>query len=466
MTDSSQALKRINALLDEGSFVEIGSAVTSRMADTSADYDRPGDGVITGYGTIGGCLVYVYSQDAAVFGGSIGEMHSSKIMKIYDMAVKMGAPVISLLDCAGVRLAEGTDSLYGFGQMFLNQTKASGVIPQIAAVFGTCGGGMAVSASMSDFVFMEKEKGKLFLNSPDAVKDNYIEKCDTSSADYQAKETGLADFVGSEDEVLTGIRELISVLPANNESDLSYDACEDDLNRQVEGIENLGSKAEMLRLISDNNLFIELKKEHAPCITTGFIRLNGQTVGAVANNDRRITHFGCKKAIHFINFCDAFGIPVVTLCDVDGFANDKCNERNLTRALGKLTFTYAKATVPMVTVITGHAYGTAGVIMGSKSIGADIVYAWKNADMGLMDAKEAAKLLYEKEIEAADDSKAKLDELTACYREKISSARANARRGYIDDIIDPAETRQRLIASMEMLFTKSVYPISRKHGTV
>ena len=222
----------------------------------------------------------------------------------------------------------------------------------------------------------------------------------------------------------------------------------------------------MLRLISDNNLFIELKKEHAPCITTGFIRLNGQTVGAVANNDRRITHFGCKKAIHFINFCDAFGIPVVTLCDVDGFANDKCNERNLTRALGKLTFTYAKATVPMVTVITGHAYGTAGVIMGSKSIGADIVYAWKNADMGLMDAKEAAKLLYEKEIEAADDSKAKLDELTACYREKISSACANARRGYIDDIIDPAETRQRLIASMEMLFTKSVYPISRKHGTV
>lgn len=466
MTDSSQALKRINTLLDEGSFVEIGAAVTSRKADTSAAYDKPGDGVITGYGTIGGCLVYVYAQEPSVFGGSIGEMHSVKIMRIYDMAVKMGAPVISLVDCAGVRLSEGTDSLYGFGQMFLNQTKASGVIPQITAVFGTCGGGMAVSASMSDFVFMEKDKARLFLNSPDAVLGNYTEKCDTASADYQSKETGLADFTGSEEEILAGIRELVSVLPSNNESDLSYDTCDDDLNRQTEGIESLSSKADMLRAISDNGLFIEVKKEHAPCITTGFIRLNGQTVGAVADNEPRLTHFGCKKAIHFINFCDAFGIPVLTLCDTEGFATDMCNEKNLARALGKLTFTYAKATVPMVTLITGHAYGTAGVVMGSKSIGADIVYAWENADMGLMDPKEAAKLVYEKEIDETDDKPARINELTAEYRDKVSSAHANARRGYIDDIIDPAETRQRLVAAFEMLFTKSVYPVSRKHGTI
>ncbi len=466
MTDSSQAQRRIDTLLDEGSFVEIGAAVTSRLAERSAAYDKPGDGVVTGYGTIGGCLVYIYAQDASVFGGSIGEMHSGKIMRIYDMAVKMGAPIISLIDCAGVRLSEGTDSLYGFGQMFLNQTKASGVIPQIAAVFGTCGGGMAVSASMSDFVFMEKEKGKLFLNSPDAVTGNYTEKCDTASAEWQARETGIADFTGSEEEILQGIRELVGVLPANNQSDLSYDSCEDDLNRQVEGIDSLSSKADMLKMISDNGLFIEVKKEHAPSVTTGFIRLNGQTVGAVANSKSEITHFGCKKAIHFLNFCDAFEIPVLTLCDVSGFAKDKCNEKNLARALGKLTFTYAKATVPMVTLITGHAYGTAGVVMGSKSIGADIVYAWENADMGLMDPKEAAKLVYEKEIAEASDSVEKIKELTEQYRRNVSSAHANAMRGYIDDIIVPSETRQRLIAAFEMLFTKSVYPVSRKHGTV
>ena len=466
MTDSSQAQRRIDTLLDEGSFVEIGAAVTSRLAERSAAYDKPGDGVVTGYGTIGGCLVYIYAQDASVFGGSIGEMHSGKIMRIYDMAVKMGAPIISLIDCAGVRLSEGTDSLYGFGQMFLNQTKASGVIPQIAAVFGTCGGGMAVSASMSDFVFMEKEKGKLFINSPDAVTGNYTEKCDTASAEWQARETGIADFTGSEEEILQGIRELVGVLPANNQSDLSYDSCEDDLNRQVEGIDSLSSKADMLKMISDNGLFIEVKKEHAPSVTTGFIRRNGQTVGAVANSESDITHFGCKKAIHFLNFCDAFEIPVLTLCDVSGFAKDKCNEKNLARALGKLTFTYAKATVPMVTLITGHAYGTAGVVMGSKSIGADIVYAWENADMGLMDPKEAAKLVYEKEIAEASDSVEKLKELTEQYRRNVSSAHANAMRGYIDDIIVPSETRQRLIAAFEMLFTKSVYPVSRKHGTV
>ena len=457
---------RIESLLDAQSFVEIGSRVVSRLSDCDPSLEKRGDGVVTGYGTIGGALVYVYAQDAAAFSGAIGEMHAKKICRLYDMAVGMGAPLIALVDCSGVRLQEGNDSLFSFGQMFYQQTKASGVIPQITAVFGSCGGGMAVSASMADFVFMEDTHAKLFLNSPNAVLENYEEKCDTASADYQSAKTGLADFTGSEEEVLSGIRDLISVLPQNNETDLSADTCDDDLNRTVAGIDACKTKAEMLSLISDHGKFIEVKKAHAPEMTVGFIRMNGQTVGAVANNDRKITHFGCKKAIHFINFCDAFNIPVLTLADVDGFAQDLANEQQLARALGKLTFTYAETTVPKVTVVTGHAYGTAGLVMNGKAIGADLVYAWTNADMGLMDPKPAAELVYADEIAKADDKAAKIAELTAQYRKIQSSAEANARRGYVDDIIDPAETRQRVIAAFEMLYMKSAAEISRKHGTV
>ena len=460
------AHKRIASLLDEQSFVEIGSHVASRLSDSEPSLEKQGDGVVCGYGTIDGALVYVYAQDASAFGGAVGEMHARKICRLYDLAVSMGAPLIGLVDCSGVRLQEGNDSLYSFGCMFRKQAEASGVIPQIMAVFGTCGGGMAVSASMADFVFMEEKNAKLFVNSPNAILGNYEEKCDTASAAYQAAETGLADFAGSEAEVIGQLRQLVSVLPQNNESDLSYDVCEDDLNRAVSGIEALSDKAEMLRAISDNGLFVEVKKAHATEMVTGFIRLNGQTVGAVANNGGKLTHLGCKKAIHFVNLCDAFNIPVLTLADVEGFSQEPADEQQLARALGKLTFTYAKATVPKVTVVTGHAYGTAATVMNAKSIGADMVFAFEGADMGLMDPKPAVEILYGKEIEAAEDQAAKREELTALYRRTQSSAMANARRGYIDDIIAPEETRQRVIAAFEMLFTKSAVSVSRKHGTV
>lgn len=460
------AHRRIASLLDEQSFVEIGSRVVSRLADSDPSLEKQGDGVVCGYGTIGGALVYVYAQDASAFGGAIGEMHARKICRLYNMAVTMGAPIIALVDCSGVRLQEGNDSLYSFGRMFREQTRASGVVPQIMGVFGSCGGGMAVSASMADFVFMKKGTGKLFLNSPNAVLGNYEEKCDTSSAAYQAAETGLADFAGTEEEILGRMRELVSMLPQNNESDLSYDVCEDDLNRALTGIENCGSKAEMLQMISDNGTFLEIKKDHAPEMTVGLIRLNGQTIGAVANNDPLMTHLGCKKAIHFISFCDAFNIPVLTLADTDGFARDAVNEQQLARALGKLTFTYANASVPTVTVVTGHAYGTAGLVMNSKALGANMVYAWEQADMGLMDPKPAAQIVYAEEIEQAEDKVQKTEELTAQYRRTQSSAEANARRGYVDDIIQPAETRQRVIAAFEMLYTKSTLELNKKHGTV
>ncbi len=439
------AYGRINALLDAGSFVEIGAHVAAKY---SAAGEVNGDGVVTGYGTIDGALVYVYAQDPSYLGGSIGEMHAKKISKLYNLAVDMKAPVIAIVDCAGVRLNEGNDSLFSFGRMFAHQAKASGIVPQITAVFGTCGGGMAVAAAMSDFVFMEKDS-KLFLNSPNAVEGNYEGKCDTASAAFQSEKTGIADFTGTADEINAAIRELVGMIPHSNVDDFSFFECDDDLNRAVAGIESLKCKVEMIRQIADNGKFLEIKADNAQCIVTGFMKLNGNTIGVVANNanEKTICFGGCKKAIHFINFCDSFGVPVLTLADVDGFKRNEHNEKLLPRGIAKLAYTYAGATVPKVTVIVGDAYGTAGVVMNSKAIGADLVYAWTGAKMGLMD-------------------KSLLDGITDAVDKDINDAEYNARRGYVDDIIAPAETRQRLAAAFEMLLSKEVEMLPRKHGTV
>ena len=441
----SAARDRLSKLLDSGSFVEIGGNVSARY--NVAESGSNGDGAVTGYGTINGALVYVYAQDPGFLGGSIGEMHAKKISNIYNMAINMGAPVIALVDCAGVRLNEGNDSLFSFGRLFSHQAKASGIVPQITAVFGSCGGGMAVSASMSDFVFMESKDAKLFLNSPNAVEGNYEEKTDTSSAKYQAEKTGLVDFAGTEDEIYAAIRDLVQMIPQNNEEDFSFEVCEDDLNRSVAGIESLKEKSEVLAQISDDGKIFEIKKDHASCMTAAFIRINGRTVGAVATNAKKLCHFGVKKAIKFLNFCDAFNIPVLTLTDVDGFKRNEVNEQNLARALGKLTYTYANLTVPSVTVVTGDAYGTAGIVMNSKAIGADVVYAWTGAKMGLMDKDLLAKI-------------------TDAVDKDVNAAVYNAKRGYVDDIIEPAETRQSVAAAFEMLYSKSVQGMPKKHGTV
>ena len=478
MSNSAQtsASTRIAALLDENSFVEVGAYITARSTDFNmTEQETPADGVVTGYGTIGGCLVYVYSQDASVMGGSMGEMHAKKISNLYSMAMKMGAPVIGLIDCAGLRLQEATDALNGFGQMYLSQTMASGVIPQISAIFGTCGGGMAVSAAITDFTFMEEKSARLFVNAPNAISGNYTSKCDTSSAAFQSKEAGLVDFVGDEAAVLEQIRTLISILPANNEDDMSYGECQDDLNRMCAGIESFaGDTAQALAMISDNNFFMEVKKNYAPSMVTAFIRLNGVTIGCVANRSQDgedkyepvLTAAGCEKAADFINFCDAFNIPVLTLVNVKGYQASKCTEKRIAKAAGRLTYAYANASVPKVTVIAGNAFGSAYLTMGSKSIGADVVFAWKDAVIGMMDPAEAVKIMYSKEIEAAEDSVALIDEKKAEYTALQSSALAAARRGYIDDIIKAGETRQRVIAAFEMLFTKREDRPSKKHGTV
>ncbi|MGN0299180.1 MAG: acyl-CoA carboxylase subunit beta [Lachnospiraceae bacterium] len=480
-TAETSASKRIAALLDDGSFVEIGAYVTARSTDFNLQSkDTPGDGVLTGYGTIDGNLVYVYSQDATVLGGSIGEMHAKKIVKLYDMALKMGAPVIGLVDCAGLRLQEATDALNGFGEIYLSQTKASGVIPQITAIFGTCGGGLAVVPALTDFTFMEGKKAKLFVNSPNALDGNRAEVNDTASAKFQSEEAGLVDAIGSEDEIIAQIRELVSILPANNEDDLSYTECEDDLNRVCADLANcVGDTSIALSMISDNNFFFETKKATAKSIVTGFIRLNGNTVGAVANRteivneegdvaekfDAVLTTAAAYKAAEFVEFCDAFNIPVLTLTNVKGFKATVCEEKKIAKAVAKLTYAFANATVPKVNVVIGEAYGSAYVAMNSKAIGADTVYAWPTASIGMMDATAAAKIMYAEEIKAGNGA-AVVNEKAAEYATLQSSAIAAAKRGYVDDIIEAEDTRKRVIAAFEMLFTKREDRPSKKHGTV
>lgn len=484
MSNSAQtsASKRIQMLLDENSFVEVGSYITARSTDFNmTDKETPADGVITGYGTIEGNLTYVYSQDASVLGGSLGEMHAKKIANIYAMAMKMGAPIVGLIDCAGLRLQEATDALDGFGQLYVSQTMASGVIPQISAIFGTCGGGMAVSSALCDFIFMEEKKARLFVNSPNAIEGNRIEKCDTSSAAFQSADTGLVDFTGDEEHILDEIRKLISILPANNEDDMSYDECQDDLNRMVADMENyVGATDAALSLISDNGFFVEVKKAYDPSMVTGFIRMNGTTVGCVANRtesygtngvkeaeyEAALTAHGCDKAAKFVSFCDAFQIPLLTLVNVKGYKASKCTERRIAKNAGRLTYAFANASVPKVTVIVGEAYGTAYLTMNSKSIGADMVFAWPGATIGMMEATAAAKIMYADEISKADDSLSLINQKAEAYRKLQSSAVAAAKRGYVDDIIEPCDTRKRVIAAFEMLFTKREDRPSRKHGTV
>lgn len=484
MSNTAQvsARSRIEALLDDNSFVEIGSAVKARSTNFNIQTkDTPADGVITGYGVIDGSLVYVYSQDSTVLNGSIGEMHARKISNLYDLALKMGAPVIGLIDCAGIRLQEATDALEGFGSIYLKQTMASGVIPQFTAVFGYCGGGLATTAALSDFTFMEEKKAKLFVNSPNALDGNYIAKCDTAAAKFQSEEAGLVDFVGDEESVISNIRQLVSMLPSNNEDNDAYDDCQDDLNRLCDGIENgMADPAYVLSSISDSGMFFETKKDYAMSMVTGFIKLNGMTVGAVANRtelfgedgktekkfDAVLTAEGAQKAAEFVNFCDAFGIPVVTFTNVKGYEATVCSEKKIAKAASKLTYAFANATVPKVNVVTGEAYGSAYVTMNSKSIGADLVYAWPTAKIGMMDGEMAAKIIYADEIKNAGNPAAFTAEKAAEYIALQESADSAAARGYVDEIIDPADTRKYIIAAFEMLFTKREDRPSKKHGTV
>ena len=454
MSNATQSLAgtRITSLLDANSFVEIGQGVTARSTDFNMTANKaPSDGVITGYGVIDDKLVYVYSQDASVLNGTVGEMHAKKITRLYDLAMKTGAPVIGLVDCAGIRLQEATDALEAFGQIYLKQTLASGVIPQITAIFGTCGGGLSIVPALTDFTFMETKNGKLFTNTPNAIPGNDISKCDTSSAKFQSETTGLVDGIGSEEEILADIRSLVCMLPSNNEEDSSYEECNDDLNRVCADLANAKEDTAIaLTMISDDNIFCEVKKAYAKDMVAGFIKLNGMTVGAVANRskvyneeaeveaefDGSLSADGAEKAAEFVQFCDAFNIPVLTLTNVSGFTASEYDEKRIAKSAAKLTYAFADATVPKVNVVIGKAFGSAYVTMNSKAIGADMVYAWPEAEIGMMAADMAAKIMYTDAD--ADTLKAKTEE----YKALQSSPLSAAGRGYVDTIIEPADTRK------------------------
>ena len=472
----SLAGTRITSLLDANSFVEIGKSVTARSTDFNmTETKAPSDGVITGSGVIDGNLVYVYSQDASVLNGTVGEMHAKKISALYDLAMKTGAPVIGLVDCAGLRLQEATDALEAFGSIYLKQTLASGMIPQITAIFGMCGGGLAVVPGLTDFTFMEAKKGKMFVNTPNALEGNHVDKCDTASADFQSQETGLIDGTGTEEEILGQIRQLVSLLPSNFEDNDSFVECADDLNRTCDDLAACaGDTSLALSRIADEGLFFETKKNYGKDVVTGFLRLNGATVGAVANRteiyneegekteefDGTISARGARKAAAFVKFCDAFDIPVLTLTNVTGFKATLCNEKMMAASIGEMVHAFADATVPKVNVVIGKAYGTAYVAMNSKSVGADLVYAWDSAEIGMMDASLAAKIMYP----GADA--ASLNEKAAEYRNLQSGVESAAARGYVDTVIAPADTRKYVIGAFEMLFTKREDRPAKKHSAV
>ncbi|MBQ9990322.1 MAG: carboxyl transferase [Lachnospiraceae bacterium] len=476
MSTTTLAGQRITSLLDENSFVEIGGLVTARSTDFNLKQtDTPSDGVITGYGVIDGNLVYVYSQDASVLGGSMGEMHAKKITNLYDLAMKTGAPVIGLIDSAGLRLQEATDALNAFGEVYLKQTLASGVIPQITAVFGNCGGGLALIPALTDFTFMEEKKAKLFVNSPNALAGNEISRCDTSAAAFQSEKAGIVDVVADEASIFSQIRELIGMLPANNEDDHSYVECNDDLNRACPGLAAcVGDTSILISNIADNNLFFETKRNYAKEMVTGFIKLNGVTVGVVANrtevygdngevqekHEAVLTNRGCRKAAEFINFCDAFEIPLLSLTNVKGYEATTCGERNIAREAARLTYAFANATVPKVNVVTGKAFGSAYITMNSKAIGADMTFAWPDARIGTMDAGLAAKIICDGQ--GADAIEACAKEYEALQNNVVSAAK----RGYVDAIIEAPETRKYVIGAFEMLFTKREERPAKKHGTV
>lgn len=474
-TNTLSARDRIVVLADENSFVEIGAGVTRRSTDFNIqEKSVPADGVITGYGLIQNNPVFIYSQDVSALNGTIGEMHAKKIAHIYELAIKTGVPVIGLIDCAGIRLQESTDALAGFGQIYKMKVKASGIVPQINAVFGNCGGGVSVLAAMSDFTFMEKKNAKLFVNSPNTLEGNYTDKLNTASSDFQQEASTASFIVEGEEELIAKVRELVSILPGNNNETAFSDECMDDLNRMTEDFAaEVADPSLALEDIGDNNFFMEVKKGYAKEMVTGFICLDGITTGVIANRTAefgvdgkevakyapRLTTAGCNKAVSFIKKCDAFNIPILTLTNTEGFATTVEEEKTIAEAAAKLTSAFAEADVPKINLITGNAYGTAYICMNSKHIGADMVFALEGANIGAMDAQIAAKIMY------GDDKNADISAKAAEFAAQ-SGTNAAAARGYVDAVIVSGQVRKQLIYAFEMLFAKSGYPIGKKHGTI
>lgn len=478
------ARERLDVLLDPGSFVEMDRFVTHRCTHFEMDKNKvPGDGVITGYGRVNGKLVYVSSQDFTVIGGSMSRTQANKICKVMDLALKNGAPFISLNDSGGARIQEGIESLGGYADIFTRNTLCSGVIPQITAIMGPCAGGAVYSPSITDFVFMVKNTSYMFVTGPDVIKavtHEDVTKEELGGASTHSQKSGVAHFAADDDKhCLLLIRELLSFLPANNLDDAPVLPTADRPDRIVENLnkiipDNPKKPYDMLQIITevvDEGYFLEIHKEFAANIIVGFARMNGRPVGVVANQPNILA--GClnteasRKAARFIRFCDAFNIPVVTFVDVPGFLPGKDQEWNAIITHGaKLLYAYAEATVPKITIITRKAYGGAYIVMGSKLLRSDVNLAYPSAEIAVMGADGAVNIIFREEIKKAADPAKERERLIKDYETKFSNPYVSAELGYTDEVIEPAMTRKRIIDSLEMLKHKRDLIPPKKHGNI
>jgi acetyl-CoA carboxylase carboxyltransferase component len=478
------ARERLELLLDKGSFVELDRFVTHRATDFGMAEQRIlGDGVVTGYGTIDRRLVYVFSQDFTVFGGSLSEAHAEKICKIMDLAMKNGAPVIGLNDSGGARIQEGVVSLGGYADIFLRNTLASGVIPQISVIMGPCAGGAVYSPALTDFIIMVKDTSYMFVTGPDVVKTVTHEQVsfeELGGALIHASTSGVAHFAadGEEDAVFL-VQKLLSYLPSNNQEDPPFVRTEDDPLRCDEALDELVPEEpnrpydmrEIITRIVDDGEFFEVMQHWAGNVLIGYGRLGGRTVGIVANQPAVLAGVldinASTKAARFVRFCDAFNIPLVTFVDVPGFLPGTVQEHGgIIRHGAKLIYAYAEATVPKLTVITRKAYGGAYDVMSSKHLRGDINLAWPSAEIAVMGPEGAVNIVFRREIAEAADPEATRARLVAEYREKFANPYIAASRGYIDAVIEPHETRPRLINALEMLQNKRDSNPPKKHGNI
>ena len=474
------ARERIELLLDEGSFEEFDMFVAHRCTDFGMENQRPaGDGVVTGWGTINGRMVYVFSQDFTVLGGSVSATHAQKICKIMDMAVENGAPVIGLNDSGGARIQEGVDSLAGYGEVFKRNIQASGVVPQISVIMGPCAGGAVYSPAMTDFIFMVKDSSYMFVTGPDVVKtvtNEVVTAEELGGASTHTKKSSVADGAfENEVEALSEVRRLVDFLPLNNREKAPVRPFFDEPGRIEASLDTLVpdnpntpyDMKELITKLADEGDFYEIQEEFAKNIITGFVRLEGQTVGVVANQPMVLA--GCldidsaRKAARFVRFCDAFEIPILTLIDVPGFLPGKSQEYDgIIKHGAKLLFAYGEATVPKVTVITRKAYGGAYVVMSSKHLRGDFNYAWPTAEIAVMGAKGATEIIHRADLGDAD----KIAQHTADYEDRFANPFVAAERGFVDEVIQPRSTRKRVARAFASLRNKKAQNPWKKHDNI
>ena len=477
------ARERIHFLMDEGSFEELGMLVTHRSTNFGLDKQKfLGDGVVTGYGTIDGRLVYVYAQDFTVMGGSLAEAHAEKICKIMDMAMKNGAPIIGLNDSGGARIQEGVVSLGGYADIFYRNTRASGVVPQLSAIMGPCAGGAVYSPALTDFIMMVENTSYMFVTGPNVVKTVTHEEVtaeELGGASTHASKSGVAHFTyANEIELINNLKRLLSYMPQNCEEEapaINYQSG-DEIRAELNNIipENANQPYDIHEVINgiiDRESFHEVHKEYAENIVCGFARLAGRSIGIVANQPAFLAgvldNHASNKAARFVRFCDSFNIPLLVLEDVPGFLPGTDQEWNgIINNGAKLLYAFSEATVPRITIITRKAYGGAYDVMNSKHIGADLNYAWPTAEIAVMGAKGAAEIIFRKEIKEAKDSEAKWKEKEAEYADLFAHPYNAAARGYVDEVIEPSSSREKLIKAFKMLENKVDVLPKKKHGNI